>query len=153
MQRFFSISVAVALAAVSLPTLAFGGDQVPDVKGDWVGKTYTIIAGRGGHWPTSAGTFDKPGLYEKDIIIKVTGQSDRHIWGRVIMSGKGQKTEEPFVGELTGKDDRHFVTADTDGYVIGDINDDDNGLSFCYMQAGGPSHSSVVSCSDLKLKR
>jgi hypothetical protein len=145
------MSAALLLAAVSLPVRAFGADQVPDVKGDWVGKTDTIIAGRGGHWPTSIGTFDKPGLYQKDIVIKVTGQSDRHIWGHVIISGKGQKTEEPFVGELTGKDNRHFVTADTDGYVVGDISDD-NVLSFCYMQAGGASHSSVVSCTDVKLR-
>lgn len=152
MHRSFPPSAAVLLAAMALPTLAFGADQVPDVKGDWVGKTYTIIAGKGGHWPTSLGTYDKPGLYEKDIVIKVTGQSDRHIWGRVIMSGKGEKTEEPFVGELTGKNNRHFVTADTDGYVVGDISDD-NVLSYCYMQAGGRSHSSVVSCTDVKLKR
>jgi hypothetical protein len=152
MRRFSRLSAAVLLAAVSLPALAFGADQVPDVKGDWVGKTHTIIAGRGGHWLTSIGTFDKPGLYEKDIVIRVTGQSDRRIWGRVITSSKSQKTEEPFVGELTGKDYRHFVTADTDGYVVGDISDD-NVLSFCYMQAGGPSHSSVVSCTDVRLKR
>ena len=67
------------------------------------------------------------------------------------ISGKGQKTEEPLVGELTGKDHRHFVTADTDGYVVGDISDD-NVLSFCYMQAGGASHSSVVSSTDVKLR-
>jgi hypothetical protein len=152
MHRSFPASAAVLFAAMALPTLAFGADQVPDVKGDWVGKTYTIIAGKGGHWPTSLGTYDKPGLFEKDIVIKVTGQSDRHIWGRVIMSGKGEKTEEPFVGELTGKNNRHFVTADTDGYVVGDISDD-NVLSYCYMQAGGRSHSSVVSCTDVKLKR
>jgi hypothetical protein len=151
MHRVFSVCAAVSLAAVSLPSLALGADQVPDVKGDWVGKTYTIIAGRGGHWPASVGTYDKPGLYEKDIVIKVTGQSDRRIWGRVIISGKNEKTEEPFVGELTGKGNRHFITADTDGYVVGDISDD-NVLNFCYMQAGGPSHSSVVSCTDVKLK-
>ncbi|MGC1410409.1 MAG: hypothetical protein WA864_15875 [Acetobacteraceae bacterium] len=57
MHRFTPMSAAVLLAAVSLPALAFGAGQVPDVKGDWVGKTYTIIAGRGGHWPTSVGTF------------------------------------------------------------------------------------------------
>jgi hypothetical protein len=153
MKRAFSIYATVLLAAVALPSLSFGADQVPDVKGDWVGKTHTIIAGRGGHWPASIGTFDKPGLYEKDIVIKVTGQTDRRIWGRVIITGKDGKTEEPFVGELTGKDNRHFVTADTDGYVVGDISDD-NVLSFCYMQAGnGPSHASVVSCTDVKLKR
>ena len=69
MHRFFQMSATVLLAAVSLPAVAFGADQVPDVKGDWVGKTHTIIAGRGGHWPTSSGSFDKPGLYEKDIDI------------------------------------------------------------------------------------
>jgi hypothetical protein len=55
----------------------------------------------------------------------------------VIISGKGQKTEEPFVGELTGKDHRHFVTADTDGYVVGDISDD-NVLRFATCRLTAP---------------
>ena len=45
----------VAIASTS----AFAADPALDVKGKWVGKTYTIVAGSGGHWPTNKGTFDK----------------------------------------------------------------------------------------------
>jgi len=65
----------VAIASSS----AFAADPAPDVKGKWVGKTYTIVAGSGGHWPTNKGTFDKPGLFEKDLVIEVTGQEGRRL--------------------------------------------------------------------------
>src|SRR5262249_41617322 len=80
----------VALAAVAVlaaPILAFAQDVAPDLKGKWVGKTYTIIAGSGGHWPTSVGTWEKPGLYQKDVTVDITGQEDRRFWGVTIISG------------------------------------------------------------------
>jgi hypothetical protein len=64
-----SINRNLALAAVlAYPAFALGADQAPDVKGKWIGKTHTIIAGRGMHWPKSRGTFDKPALLEKDLV-------------------------------------------------------------------------------------
>jgi hypothetical protein len=39
------------------------------------------VAGSGGHWPTNKGTFDKPGLFEKDLVIEVTGQEGRRFRG------------------------------------------------------------------------
>jgi len=56
---------------------ALAADQPPNMKGKWVGKTHSIVAGSGGHWPTNKGTFDKPGLLEKDLVIEVIGQEDR----------------------------------------------------------------------------
>jgi hypothetical protein len=47
-------------ALVAYPTSGLGADQAPDVKGKWIGKTHTIVAGRGMHWPKSRGTFDNP---------------------------------------------------------------------------------------------
>ncbi|MFG1466085.1 hypothetical protein V5F77_24770 [Xanthobacter sp. DSM 24535] len=42
-------------------TISVAAAQTPDMKGDWVGKTNTIIAGVGGpHWPDSKGTWEKP---------------------------------------------------------------------------------------------
>ena len=43
-------NLAVA-TLVAYPAFAIGADQVPDIKGKWIGKTYTIIVGKGGHWP------------------------------------------------------------------------------------------------------
>jgi hypothetical protein len=135
----------VALASSS----AFAADAALDVKGKWVGKSYTIVAGSGGHWPTNKGTFDKPGLFEKNLVIEVTGQEGRRFWGMQTLSGNGENTEEPMIGELTGTNNRTVVIVDTDGYLNGQLVDD-NTLSFCYTQAGGKSQQSVVSCSEIK---
>ena len=147
-------SMVVTLTAVALaawPMLALGADKAPDMKGKWSGKTYSIVAGSGGHWPSSMGTFAKPGLFEKDLVIEVTGQEDRRFWGIQTLSGNGEKTDEPFIGELTGNRNRDVVIADTDGYLRGEVRG--NVLSFCYTQAGGKSESSVVSCSEVKRSR
>ena len=109
-------SLTIAALAV-YPAFALGADQAPNMKGKWVGKTHTIVAGKGGHWTT--------------------------------ISGSNEKTDEPFIGELTGEDNETVVMADTDGYFTGTLVDD-NELSFCYMQAGGKTESSVVSCTEVK---
>jgi hypothetical protein len=100
----------------------------------------------------SMGTFEKPGLLEKDLVIEVTGQEGRRFWGVTSMSGDGEKTDEPFIGELTGNRNRDFIVADTDGYFKGELRGN-NVLSFCYAQAGGKSESSVVSCTEVKRSR
>jgi hypothetical protein len=138
------------LATVS--STAFAADQAPDMKGKWVGKTHSIVAGSGSHWPTSKGTFDKPGLFEKDIVIEITGQEGRRFWGVQSFSGNAENTQEPMIGELTGRDNRTVVIVDTDGYLNGQLIDD-NVLSFCYAQAGGKTQSSVVSCTEVKRTR
>jgi hypothetical protein len=138
------------LATVS--ATAFAADQAPDMKGKWVGKTHSIVAGSGGHWPTSKGTFDKPGLFEKDLVIEVTGQEGRRFWGVQSISGNAENTQEPMIGELTGRDNRTVIIVDTDGYVNGQLIND-NVLSFCYTQAGGKTQSSVVSCTEVKRTR
>lgn len=129
---------------------ALTADQTPDIKGKWVGRTHTIVAGAGGHWPSSKGTFDKPGLFEKDLVIEVTGQQDNRFWGIQKFSGNGEASDEPMIGELTGPENRTVVIVDTDGYLHGQLTNDGTALSFCYEQAGGKSGSSVVSCSQLK---
>jgi hypothetical protein len=105
---------------------------VPDVKGKWIGKTHTILVGKGGHWPNGRGTWDKPALLEKDPVIDITGQ------------------DEPFIGELTGKDNRNFVFADTDGFWEAQLDGGDT-LSFCYWHTG--SSSTIVSCTEVKRTR
>jgi hypothetical protein len=128
---------------------ALAADQPPNIKGKWVGKTHTIVAGSGGHWPTNKGTLEKPGLFEKDLVIEVTGQEGRRFWGIQTLSGNGESTQEPMIGELTGRDNRTVVIVDSDGYLNGQLVDDDV-LSFCYTQASGKTGSSVVSCTEIK---
>jgi len=86
--------MSLALMAVLIfPPLAVAADP-PVLKGRWIGKTHSIIAGKGGHWPTSSGTFEKPLLAEKDLVIEITGQQGRRFWGVQTLSGSGEKTEE-----------------------------------------------------------
>jgi hypothetical protein len=141
---FFGLSL---VAIVSSSALA--ADQVPDIKGKWAGKTYSIVAGAGGHWPSSKGTFEKPGLFEKDLVIEVTNQEGRRFWGNQTFTGNGETTQEPMIGELTGKDNKTVVLVDTDGYLNGQLVGKDT-LTFCYTQAGGRGPSSVVSCTEVK---
>ena len=143
-----SIGLA-ALIALAIPALAYADDKIPDVQGKWVGKTHSIVVGRGGHWPSSDGSFDKPGLSSKDLVIEITGQSDQRVWGISTLSGNGEQTREPFIGELFGSKYRELLVADTDGYLRGKFNG--NQLSFCYAQAG--KETAVVSCSELKRSR
>jgi hypothetical protein len=99
----------LALVAI-ISSSTFAADQPPNIKGKWVGKTHSIVAGSGGHWPTSKGTFEKPGLFEKDLVIEVTGQEGRRFWGIQTISGSnGESTQEPMIGELTGRDNRTVV--------------------------------------------
>jgi hypothetical protein len=94
----------VVAALLAYPASALGADPAPDVKGKWIGKTHTILVGKGGHWPKGRGTWDKPALLEKDLVIDITGQDGRRFWGVTTISGGGEKTDEAFIGELTGKD-------------------------------------------------
>ena len=151
MRVAVEISGAIWLV-VSIVGTASAADQIPDIKGKWVGKTHSIVAGVAPHWPSNRGTFEKPGLFEKDLVIEVTGQEGRRFWGMQTFTGNGEKTEEPMIGALTGKDNKTVVLVDYDGYLDGQLIDD-NTLSFCYKQAGGKTGASVVSCTEIKRAR
>jgi len=142
----------VATTFLVCPLLASAADPIPDIKGKWVGKSYPIVAGKGGHWPKSGGNFGKPAFGDKDIVLEFTGQDGRRFWGVTKLSGNGETTTEPFIGYLTGKDNRTVVMADTDGYFNGQLSDD-NTFEYCYMHAGGPSKSTVVACLEVKRTR
>jgi hypothetical protein len=60
---------------------ASAADQIPNIKGKWIGKTHSIVAGVAPHWPSNRGTFERPGLFEKDLVIEVTAQEGRRFWG------------------------------------------------------------------------
>jgi hypothetical protein len=139
-------------ALMTSPAFALAGEGIPVIKGQWIGKTHTIIAGRGGHWPNSTGTFTKPALLEKDLVIDITEQDGRRFWGVTTISGHGETTTEPFIGQLAGQSNPIIAMADTDGYFNGQFLDDHT-LAFCYMHAGGKNSSTVVSCVEVKRQR
>jgi hypothetical protein len=138
----------VVTALLAMPALAQASDKVADMKGKWVGKSHTIVVGSGGHWPAGKGTFDNPGLAEKDVVIEIKGQDQRRFWGVTTLSGNGETTTEPFIGSLSGHRSRELVIVDTDGYFSGEVRG--NTLSFCYAHTGGKTDSTVVSCSQAK---
>lgn len=87
------------------------------------------------------------------------GSGDRHhragwppLLGRDDNLRRGEKTDEAFIGELTGKDNKSFVFADADGFWNGQVDSNDT-LSFCYMHTGGRSKSTAVSCTEVKRMR
>ena len=152
MTRTTRAAVAIPGALMLLSCIAgtaWAADQVPNIKGKWVGKTHSIVAGSAPHWPSNRGTFEKPGMFEKDLVIEVTNQEGRRFWGMQTFSGNNESTHEAMIGELTGKDNKTVVLVDRDGYLDGQLVDD-NTMTFCYRQAGGSSGGSVVSCSELK---
>ncbi|MBL6614811.1 MAG: hypothetical protein ISP45_12425 [Reyranella sp.] len=146
--RGFLTGTAVA-GALLLPAIALAADPVPDMKGRWVGKTHTIVGGHGAHWPSAKGTMTSPALLEKDLVWEVKGQDGDRFWGVTTISGGTERTEEPFIGMLHGKDNKQVMIADTDGYQWGEL--DGNTFRFCYAQAGAPV--TVVSCSHVERAR
>ncbi len=135
-------------------TISVASAQAPDMKGDWVGKTNTIVAGVGGpHWPDSKGTWAKPLLAQRDITLRIVGQDDRRFWGESVIAGDaasgGAVTSEPFIGTLSKGGDRVMMT-DTDGYFLGDLSG--TTLSYCYLQAGARQVNdkpAVATCNDV----
>ncbi|MGE3991650.1 hypothetical protein [Pseudorhodoplanes sp.] len=118
--------------------LAVPAASAADMKGSWIGKTHTIIAGAGGpHWPESKGTWEKPLLADRDITLRITGQDGRRFWGESVIAGDGasggKTTIEPFIGTVS-TDDSTVMMADTDGYYIGKLSG--NTFSYCYIQSG-----------------
>lgn len=147
-----TIRIPAALAAaVLLAVPALAADAVPDMKGTWTGRTFSIIAGQGGHWPDNKGTYEHPALHEADLQLVITGQEGRRFWGYSSIAFNGKKTNEPFLGELHGRDNRQVMVADTDGYFTGEIDGDT--FSFCYAQAGIVAKTAVVSCTEVKRSR
>jgi hypothetical protein len=145
-----ALAIPGALALLlGIAGTACAADPVPNIKGKWVGKTHSIVAGVAPHWPSNRGTFEKPGMFEKDLVIDVTHQEGRRFWGMQTFSGGGESTNEPMIGVLGGKDNKTVALVDRDGYLDGQLLDN-NTMTFCYRQAGGSAGGSVASCSELK---
>lgn len=52
------ISSAIGLVFCIVGT-ASAADQIPNIRGKWVGKTHSIVAGVAPHWPSNRGTFER----------------------------------------------------------------------------------------------
>ena len=48
-----AVLALAGMVMLTCPGLVLADEPIPDMKGDWVGKSYSIIAGSGSHWPTS----------------------------------------------------------------------------------------------------
>ena len=108
------------------------------------------MAGSGGHWPSSRGTWEQPGLFQKDAVLEIKGQRDSRFWGVITLSGNGESTSEPFIGIVH---DGAITIADPDGYFLGRLNETNDAFDFCYVHADDPTKSSVVACLEVRKER
>ena len=104
--------------------------------------------GKGGHWPKGRGTWDNPALLEKDLAFDIRGQDGSRFWGVTTLSGGGEKTDEPFIGELTSKDYKSFVFADTDGFWNGQLEATTRSRSATCIPTAGPPWSAARRSSE-----
>src|SRR4051812_15429350 len=121
---------------VSIVGTASAADQIPNIKGKWVGKTHSIVAGVAPHWPSNRGTFERPGLFEKDLVIEVTAQEGRRFWGMQTFSGSGENTQGPMIGELARQENKAVGLVDRHGYLHGELRHH-NTVLFFYKTARG----------------
>ncbi|GAB4065473.1 hypothetical protein KHC28_03070 [Ancylobacter sonchi] len=135
-------------------TISVAAAQTPDMKGDWIGRTNTLIAGAGGaHWPDSKAAWEKPLRAQRDITLRIVGQDGRRLRGESIIAGDeasgGRVTTEPFIGTASKAGDK-VMMADTDGYFVEDLSD--TTLAYCYLLAGvrqANDEPAIISCNDV----
>jgi hypothetical protein len=90
MNRSVIRHLAIA-ALVAYPVSALGEGQAPDVTGKWIGKTHTILVGKGGHWPKGRGTWASPALLEKDLAFDIRGQDGRRALSREHLPARAER--------------------------------------------------------------
>ncbi len=138
-------------ALVAYPASTLGADQAPDVKGKWIGKDSHHTCGQGRALAEGPRNLGQTSLARKGPGDRYHRAGRPSLLGRDDALGAGEKTDEPFIGQLSGKDNRSFVFADTDGFWNGQLDGDT--LSFCYTHTGDKTRSTVVSCTEVKRTR
>lgn len=140
------LSLAAAAVLAGTPALSKERGKVPQLVGTWSGTTSAIVAGKGGHWPNSTGTFVEPERFERPITLTIEGQDGRRFWGSTKIEGGAPA--EPFIGSIDTSN-RNFVIADTDGAFAGKIKG--STLAYCYVQVPGPNNpAAVAACLEVK---
>lgn len=139
MKRFLAaMVVTLAVATPSGVAVAQDAAALPDLKGDWVGTSETVLTGSTIHHEDGE---EGPRLSEMEFTMAVEGQDGRRFWGTF----KSAKSSETFIGVI-GFDGKSIVARDTDGHIDGAIADDDT-MQLIYSHTGD---STVVAATTFK---
>ena len=128
MKHFFA-ALAMTLAVLAPVGTATAQDTpaMPDLKGNWVGISETVLMGSALHHADGEA---EPRLSEVEFTLAIEGQEGRRFWGTV-SSAQGN---EPILGVI-GFDGKSIVARDADGCMEGDLADDDT-MHLIYSHSG-----------------
>lgn len=130
--------VTLAVAAPFGTATAQVAAALPDLKGNWVGTSETVLLGSAAHHEDGEAG---PRLSEVEFTMAVEGQDGRRFWGTFTSA----KSSETFMGVI-GFDGKSIVARDTDGYIEGALADDET-MQLIYSHTGD---STVVAATTFK---
>lgn len=119
--------VTLAVAAPSGMAMAQDAAALPDIKGNWVGTSETVLMGSTLHHEDGE---EGPRLSEMEFTMAVEGQDGRRFWGTFTSA----KSSETFLGVI-GFDGKSIVARDADGHIDGTLADDDT-MQVIYSHTG-----------------
>lgn len=147
-MRTLKTHLAIVVSAILAPTGVMAGD-IPNVIGTWKGKTHSIMVGQAGSLPAGGGTWEKPLLFENDLVIEITNQEGRRFWGRHSVGGKPQGG---FIAVIA-VDGKEYAAIDEDGSSWGSFDGADR-IRVCYTNVDSPkSKNSVVGCTAVERQK
>ncbi|UIJ71038.1 hypothetical protein [Aurantimonas sp. HBX-1] len=142
MKKFLAAMVVTLVVAAPVGMAsAQDAAALPDLKGNWVGTSETVLMGSAAHHEDGEAG---PRLSEMEFTMAVEGQDGRRFWGTITSA----KSKEPFMGVI-GFDGKSITARDTDGYIEGDLVDDGT-MQLIYSHTGD---STVVAATTYTRKK
>ena len=139
MKHFYAALALTLAAAVPFGTAtAQDATVMPDLKGNWVGTSETIVMGSALHHGEGKA---EPRLSEVVFTLAIKAQDGRRFWGTV----SSPQGNEVLLGVI-GFDGKSIVARDGDGYMEGDLADDDT-MNLIYSHSG---ESTVIAATTFK---
>ncbi len=155
MQRnWAALAAFIVLGACTQPagtgnTDANGNDvaataqaAIPDLKGNWVGTSESIVTGMALHHGAQTGK--DPLLDNVQFTFAITGQDGHRFWGNV----KSAQGEERLTGVIA-RDGKTILAQDNDGVIHGTLVDADS-IDLIYNHGGS---STVVALNTIKRQK
>lgn len=139
MKHFYAaLAMTLAVTAPLGTATAQDAAAMPDLKGNWVGTSETVLMGSALH---HADGDAEPRLSEVAFTIAIEGQDGRRFWGTV----SSPQGNEAILGVI-GFDNKSIVARDVDGYMEGDLADEDT-MHLIYSHSGD---STVIAATTFK---
>ncbi|MEH6718470.1 MAG: hypothetical protein V7704_06275 [Aurantimonas endophytica] len=119
--------MTLALASPLGMASAQDAAALPDLKGNWVGTSETVLLGSAAHHEDGEAG---PRLSEMEFTMAVEGQDGRRFWGTFTSA----TSNETFIG-IIGFNGKSIVARDTDGLIDGVLSDEDT-MEVIYSHTG-----------------